>query len=48
MSFIKISGIDENRNIVKWLKIADDEDEFISINQKRNVEQLIMKKMKKL
>lgn len=28
MSFIKITGIDENRNIVKWLKIADDKDDI--------------------
>ena len=34
MSFIKITGIDENRNIVKWLKITDDEDDIYNYKYK--------------
>ena len=33
MSYIKISGIDENSNIIKWLKINNDEENLC--NQKK-------------
>ena len=35
MSFIKITGIDENINIVKWLKIADDEDNIYNYKSEK-------------
>ena len=47
MSFIKITGIDENRNIVKWLKIADDEDDIYKYKSEKKCEIVNNKKEEK-
>ena len=44
MSFIKMTGIDNNKNIVKWLKIDDDEDNIYNYKLKNFVKKLIIKR----
>ena len=48
MSFIKITGIDENRNIVKWLKIEDDEDDIYKYKSEKKCETVNNKKDEEL
>ena len=48
MNFIKITGIDENRNIEKWLKIADDEDDIYKYKSEKKCETVNNKKEENL
>ena len=44
MSFIKMTGIDNNKNIVKWLKIDDDEDNIYNYKPEKFREKVNNKK----